>query len=495
LYQNEKLVDKSSRPVSILKDQLATNFGLLISIDNRNSPGDFLFKNQQNGFQAGRILFANKTKAWFAPIPASLDVTDTSAVNWWANSNLFSPDKVVSPGTLDINGSLRGILTGSFAPYSFLRAYEITAEKNWNSKNTGASILPNSTDWPSHARYSLSQIQNVDLVITSDKSKWTRCIVFQGDTVDPVTKAPVGTFAMTKSRVPSVDQNYKPTGELNSAGQLSKGLSWFPGYAIDLDRGIRLNLAFSESSAYDTSNGNNLKWEPSKTRYSNKNYVYVFDSKYDSGRVAYPKLDSINRIPIKSTTLSFRNKAYGRFWAHCTWTGRVALLSDTGFLATQARVRLRVDKSYRSYPDSGGAGGIPTYAFSTTSLAPVIADKKTADSALSLIRVVPNPYYAYSTYEQSQVDNRVRITNLPTRYQMSIFNLSGSLIRQFNVDYSNQGGVNKTTYQDWDLKTQAGLPIASGIYLIYINAYGLGTKTVKWFGVMRPTDLDAISAN
>ena len=182
------------------------------------------------------------------------------------------------------------------------------------------------------------------------------------------------------------------------------------------------------------------------------------------------------------------------FYSYCTWIGRLAVNPKGGdFLASPIRIRLRVDKSYRSYPDSGGRGGVPTYGFTTKGLAPSTFVNQIAKNALDSIRVVPNPYYAYSSFEQSQIDNRVRITNLPTKYVLSIYSLSGSLIRQFRVDNSNETGINKTTYQDWDLKTQTGLPIASGAYLMYINADGVGTKTVKWFGVMRPTDLDAIA--
>jgi hypothetical protein len=32
--------------------------------------------------------------------------------------------------------------------------------------------------------------------------------------------------------------------------------------------------------------------------------------------------------------------------------------------------------------------------------------------------------------------------------------------------------------------------VASGAYIIHINAPGIGEKVVKWFGVMRPIDLD-----
>jgi hypothetical protein len=46
------------------------------------------------------------------------------------------------------------------------------------------------------------------------------------------------------------------------------------------------------------------------------------------------------------------------------------------------------------------------------------------------------------------------------------------------------------TYLDWDLLNQNKVPIASGSYIIHVDAPGIGEKTVKWFGVLRPVDLD-----
>jgi len=43
---------------------------------------------------------------------------------------------------------------------------------------------------------------------------------------------------------------------------------------------------------------------------------------------------------------------------------------------------------------------------------------------------------------------------------------------------------------DWDLKNQAGITISSGIYIIHVEVPGVGEKVVKFFGVMRPIDLD-----
>jgi hypothetical protein len=34
------------------------------------------------------------------------------------------------------------------------------------------------------------------------------------------------------------------------------------------------------------------------------------------------------------------------------------------------------------------------------------------------------------------------------------------------------------------------VPIAGGVYIIHVDVPGVGEKVLKWFGIMRPTDLD-----
>lgn len=38
---------------------------------------------------------------------------------------------------------------------------------------------------------------------------------------------------------------------------------------------------------------------------------------------------------------------------------------------------------------------------------------------------------------------------------------------------------------EWDIKNNKGIHVASGVYIIHINAYGMGERTIKWFGVTR----------
>ena len=100
-----------------------------------------------------------------------------------------------------------------------------------------------------------------------------------------------------------------------------------------------------------------------------------------------------------------------------------------------------------------------------------------------MIGIVPNPYYAYSKYETSKLDNRVKITNLPEECTIRIYNLSGTLVRQYHK-------ADPLTFQDWDLKNSKNVPIAGGVYIIHIDVPDIGQKVLKWFGVMRPIDLD-----
>ena len=44
-----------------------------------------------------------------------------------------------------------------------------------------------------------------------------------------------------------------------------------------------------------------------------------------------------------------------------------------------------------------------------------IDTRMTYSDALDNVQVVPNPYYAYSAYEQDQFENIVKVTNLPPR--------------------------------------------------------------------------------
>jgi hypothetical protein len=80
-------------------------------------------------------------------------------------------------------------------------------------------------------------------------------------------------------------------------------------------------------------------------------------------------------------------------------------------------------------------------------------------------------------------------------------NINGTLIRQYNVDKTGVANPSSSikgedtdaqTSIDWDLKNFAGIPIAGGLYLIHVKETGgrNGERVLKWFGSMRPVDLN-----
>ena len=105
---------------------------------------------------------------------------------------------------------------------------------------------------------------------------------------------------------------------------------------------------------------------------------------------------------------------------------------------------------------------------------------------LEKINVVPNPYYSYSTYETlSQLETKVRFINIPADSVISIYTVDGTLVRRLGPTPAN------TTTYDWDLHNHNGIPIAGGMYLIHVNVPNVGERVIKWFGTMRPVDLNS----
>ena len=91
------------------------------------------------------------------------------------------------------------------------------------------------------------------------------------------------------------------------------------------------------------------------------------------------------------------------------------------------------------------------------------------------IKVVPNPYYGFSTLDRSAIDKFVTFRNLPPNVTIKIYTLNGDLIKLINK--SGNGPTASTA--EWNLQNQDGVPVASGIYVALVDAPGIGTKVLK----------------
>lgn len=100
------------------------------------------------------------------------------------------------------------------------------------------------------------------------------------------------------------------------------------------------------------------------------------------------------------------------------------------------------------------------------------------------VGVFPNPYYASNTAETSRFDRFVTFNNLPKNAVIRIFSLAGHLVRTLQKSSDNQ-------FMRWDLMNARNYPVASGIYIAYVDMPDIGvTKTVKFSVIQQQEVLD-----
>jgi type II secretory pathway pseudopilin PulG len=89
------------------------------------------------------------------------------------------------------------------------------------------------------------------------------------------------------------------------------------------------------------------------------------------------------------------------------------------------------------------------------------------------VNVFPNPYYGASSLEPNRFERFVTFNHLPQKATVRIFNLAGVQVRKLEKDTPEQ-------FFRWDLLNESGLPVASGLYVAYIDMPDLGkTKVLK----------------
>ncbi|MEZ4954569.1 MAG: hypothetical protein R2825_13455 [Saprospiraceae bacterium] len=379
----------------------------------------------------------------------------------------------------------------------------------------------------------IKNTNNVDIVFTSDKSLWSRCVVIEtmapeyrlgqdinGDPVTAEDKAGIGQEILhfdLRSH-PSVGKEAGADGLPLPDGD-GIGMGWFPGYAIDVETGKRLNIFFGENSAYRKEvfgdelvqslfggaiNGADMMFNPENRIYvdlgiqnigsyyvGGQHWVYVTNREYDACEDYRTRLD-----PTPVSTLAKRNAVQEITWAGMPipQSGTRLLSYEQGLIPNDVTVKLRVDNPYDVEVGTGDFNGYPTYRFKIEGKEASPLTQEGQQTALDAINVVPNPYYAYSDYENATNAGIVKITNLPAKCVITIYTLDGKFIRQYNRDerpgnpYGS--GINNSQIipdLEWDLKNNKGINVAAGVYLIHVDSE-IGERTLKWFGINRKFD-------
>lgn len=476
----------SDTVLAINNEKLIPKWGLSVQIPQVALPG--FDRAPNNGFLEATKTYADPGNQWLTGIP---DQDGFTPFNWIRSGTFANPNNTTYNDVAgDSTQSYETILDGTFAPVALVGSHSKSIEEN---PLAPLRLIPGLT-----ARLKLENINSIDLVFTPDKSKWTRCVVLEMSDDPNLSEGNVGKMGLRAHASWNKDGTYDPD---------TMGLSWFPGYAINIETGERLNIVFSEDSWLAGENGADMIWNPTSRQFINagpggatpvfggKHWVYVLGTKYDRGQAMWQSLKDVSNPNQIGAAIRPHFESAEWMTTAILANGFELNSVEEGIIPTETKVRLRVGRPYRATLTNEN----PVYRFSTSALAPEKEVQQVAESALDDIRVVPNPYYAYSTYEQSQLDNRVKITNLPSNCRVNIYSTDGVLVRSFNrnvpadVTDGSVQGANQTNFDttiDWDLRNNQNIPVASGMYLIHVSAPGIGEKTVKFFGVMRPIDLD-----
>jgi hypothetical protein len=490
----------SERTIASDNEQIIPQWGISVQIFQTKYTGVGNLASKYASMIEASMEFKDSSKRWLTGVKDNDAFFPTN----WVRSGDYSPDTDVDclpdgptymnpcnyPDEVGVDPTqaYERVLEGIIAPHRLVGYQADYMPLAYLGTFSGSSKL----------NASISFLPSVNIVLTSDKSLWTRCPVVELGRNPALNVGGALAGALRKS--PSVDQNGNPDGTGTT------GMGWFPGYAVDLESGARLYMAFGENSFLGGENGADMIWNPTDRLLSNvgtplmggMHAVYVFSynqastNGFSSGFnfPAYNPADGSNPntnfaynkyLEVEGGSSSAKRELYGSL----AWIAYPMLSPDQSLLSTDVTIRLRVNKEYKNFVGSGENAGKPMYGWSMEDIATKVGSQDMLKEALAMINVVPNPYYAFSEYERTRLDTKVKIVNLPEVCTVRIYTSNGKLVRSFKKD-------SPQTYIDWDLTNHKAIPVAGGIYLIHVDVPGVGERVLKFFGGMRQADLQGI---
>ena len=324
----------------------------------------------------------------------------------------------------------------------------------------------------------MAKLPNVDIILTPDKSKWSRCVVIetnnsmyadQGLETEKSGVLKGRSFDMRAGK--SVGSDTDP----NAPSDGTLGKSWFPGYAIDVETGQRLNVIFGENSGYDPDNqilkdvlmfkkplaGRDMIWNPTSDVFVKStipsditaanfvagcgHYIYVLNQAYDGCKDLY----EIGKVGVIQFS---RNIAKSTAWTAMPYLSEDATLLSyqNGLIPSECSIKLRVNNPYKVLDGVGTNNFHPSYGFSI--------DKKTlqtntlANGNEDKFNIYPNPI--------SSNGGSLTLSNLPDVCSINIYSMDGKLHFQTRRKENNEDKTLVISTLDF---------ASSGIYLVVVR--------------------------
>jgi hypothetical protein len=491
----------SEKDLSQFHEQIIETYGISIEMFQPDTVGinqNGSIIHPTNGMINTRIL--HPENEWLSGISSGNFGTITPS-----NSTAFSPLKYVKtdPGEADFNMDPNQALTNTQAPFFVpfsIADYRVTL--NAPDFLISPMILEKDYGEMLRIRSRLANTNNVDIILTSDKSKWSRCVVIETSNphYDAYGLPSVYHNDMFDFRLaPSIDKygNYATIDGSRNGTPLTTnsenpedpnylkalGMGWFPGYAIDVETGERLNIFFGENSSFSedykhlykdqTTITDDLIWNPSDQLLlepgitdtplsyflGGQHFIYVTKQAYDGCEMIHTRLDGARGGLFKRPVFD-----------EITWSGFPVLLPgqnlnsyDDGLIPAETIIQLRVNQPYARF-GNGPNNGLPQYLIEIDT--EVLSATKQDFKELTGVSIFPNPFI-------SSYHDNLYLRNVPARSEIRLIDLQGrTLIHQKN------DGASNVRLEQLTLSLN-GLCLSGGLYFVEIQAFEEGRSVHK----------------
>lgn len=419
----------SDQAIKYYNDQYFEDLGILVSFHQPKIIGKNT--NTNGGFFKETFIYKNDLgPKWFSGLK---DIPD---------SNTSNPISALDPAMdLKVNNNTKLSANGCFFPL-----YNAKYNKQGEVKFTLSTIDPDLHSYFSGEDLDIQKLRNlnnVDIVFTSDKSKWSRCIVVEtASSIYTNVQEPLNDNSMLTVRsTESVDKN----GQIDNTH--TNGFGWFPGYVVDVEKGERLNVFFGENTCLRNKNSENeldpqivtdMIFNPNsvllQTEGSNKiedyfvggqHYLYITRQAYDGCEQLHPLLENPEL-----------NAGSWQAISSITWSG-IPLLKEgcswlpieKGLIPNDLTISLRVAKPFffawkNDNPSEMRSCSIeteyPLYQFEINSNLVSTTQENRKDDIL--------PWSFFSTF------SRFEISNVSQNCSVELFNLQGQSIYRTQIE-------------------------------------------------------------
>lgn len=457
--------------------QIIPQWGIAIRVQQVEQPGSQR-NPDRNGYVGASMSFADPSKAWLTGVA---DRDESNSFNWiragsmsgtgWSGCSAAFNDAIFGSTYFDAEENFENFIGGTWGPYR-TGAPQLTLGNLCYSSGVVFNHMPTISST------SIDNLSSVNLVITSDRSKWSRCPVIETGPNAAVNQGYASPFHLREHASVDKDGLTVAQGGLSDPANpdaadfiASDGMSWFPGYAYDLGTGERLNIAFGENSSLGMENGSDMLWNPTSSlatplnemRWGGMHYIYIFghngDALFSSGLLN----GELKDIPLyddgkcaqKILSLASSDMERGEVFRDAMWVNIPVLVSGHTLLETDVTVRLRVAKPFAPYNTSANPvnNDMPLYGFRI--------DKEHLGCGIYQGAVIafPNPFGENCT---------IQFENLYGKsYNLKLYDLRGRLVRYYEDVRSDHiliegAGLLKATYI-WSLETEGEKPVVGRI--------------------------------